>query len=66
MTAATGWWRRRLEHACSVRALYRFIRQPFELECKGMQDDMCRCVIITPATLRFGEIHHCVPAIPPQ
>jgi hypothetical protein len=43
---------------------------------RGFMNDMCRCVIITPATLRFGEItpatlrfgeiHHCVPAIPPQ
>jgi len=25
-----------------------------------------RCAIITPAMLRLGEIHHCVPATPPQ
>ena len=32
----------------------------------GWTNDIWRCAIITPAMLRFGEIHHCVPATPPQ
>ena len=47
--------------------LHRLIRQPLELERERVNEGhLALRAIMTPAIFRFGEIHHCVPATPPQ